>query len=461
MRSRGSAIALVARWLLLAGTVGVPAWADEPGVDGSGPDYEMSIHAETHAELFRRALLPGADGALISTETVAPVRQYVRARARELGAEDGALDFELAGWTGAWLGDEGHADGDIQIANAGYRRGVWALRLGRQQVTGGAARFSRFDGLDAAAELGSGFRAEAYAGFTVLPRWNERPGYHYLGAATLSELRSHEVLASEDRANHLLAGGRLGWSSNDVSAGVSFHEQHGSRGLVRRNLGARARGHVFDGATAGADGILELDSARVADARLFFDWAPLRELDVSAEYLHTEPALLLPRDSVLSVFSTDAYDEAGGRARARPARFLALEAAGFAQFRPSGHAGTRSELALRIALDATERAFARVAYTRVLAPDNGYHSLRTSLRKSLLDTLAGTLDAYQYYYDHSIRGRRVSSVFAGTLSYEPRSSFSGVFGASVAQSPYARFDAQAQVALAYDFDFVTRRGAAR
>jgi hypothetical protein len=461
MRSRGSAAALVARSLLLAGTASAPAWADGPAVDRSGPDYEMSIHGETHAELFRRALLPGTDGALIASETVAPVRQYIRARARDLGADDGALDFELAGWTGAWLGEEGHADGDIQIANAGYRRGIWALRFGRQQVTGGAARFSRFDGLDAAAELGAGFRAEAYAGFTVLPRWNERPGYHYLGAATLSELRSHEVLGREDRAKHLLAGARFGWSSDDASAGVSFHEQHGSQGLVRRNLGARARGHVLDDATLGADGILELDSVRLADARLFFDWALLSELDVSAEYLHTEPSLLLPRDSVLSVFSTDAYDEAGGSARARPARFLVLEAAGFAQFRPSGHAGTRSELAARIALDQTERAFARIAYTRVLAPDNGYHSLRTSLRKSLLDTLAGTLEAYQYYYDRSIRGRRVSSVLAGTLSYEPRSSFSAVFGASLAQSPYARFDAQTQLAVAYDFDFVTRRGGAR
>jgi hypothetical protein len=462
MRSWGSAALLVARTLLPIAMTGEPARADEPpAVEAGGPSYEVSIRGETHAEIFRRALLPGTDGALVSTATVAPIRQYVRARARALNTDDGALDFELAGWSGAWLGDAGQADGDVQIANAGYRRGVWALRLGRQQMTGGAARFSKFDGLALGAELGAGIRADVYAGFTVLPRWNERTGYHYLGSATLADLRNHEVLESEDRKQHALAGGRLGWSSADVSAGVSFHEQHGARGLVRRNLGARARGSVFDDATVGADGLLELDSVRLVDARLFFDWVPLREFDLSVEYLHTEPALLLPRDSVLSVFSTDAYDEAGGSARARPARFLVLEATGFAQFRPSGHPGARSELAARVSLDERERAFARIAYSRVLTPDSGYHALRSSLRQHLLETWAATLEAYGYFYDRSIRGRRVSSVFAGTLSYEPRSSFSALFGASLAQSPYARFDAQTQVALAYDFDFVTRRGGAR
>jgi hypothetical protein len=34
-----------------------------------------------------------------------------------------------------------------------------------------------------------------------------------------------------------------------------------------------------------------------------------------------------------------------------------------------------------------------------------------------------------------------------------------LFGASLAQSPYARFDAQARVALSYDFDFRSYRGA--
>ena len=206
---------------------------------------------------------------------------------------------------------------------------------------------------------------------------------------------------------------------------------------------------------------MALDSVELADARVFVDFEPLRELELSTEYLHTDPALLLPLDSVLSVFGSDGYDELGASARGRPARFLLLEAAGFAQFHPSGHPGARTEVATRVALDSSERAFARVGYTRVLAPDNGYQALRTSLRKYLLETLAGTLEFYGYFYDRSIRGRRASSLFAGTLSYEPRSAFSAVFGASLARSPYARLDAQTQVSVAYDFDFVTRRGGAR
>jgi hypothetical protein len=76
----------------------------------------------------------------------------------------------------------------------------------------------------------------------------------------------------------------------------------------------------------------------------------------------------------------------------------------------------------------------------------------------MLLALSGTLEAYAYFYDEAIRGRRVSSVYAGTLTYQPSASWSALWGASLSQSPYARFDAQTQLALAYDFDFVTRRG---
>jgi len=464
MLPRGAAAAFVAGNAALALLRSSAALAEpRAAAYAEATRYELSVHGETHAELFRRALLPGANGVAVSTHTLLPLRQYVLVRARELDAElqGGALDFEIAAWGSTWVGEAGPerpVDGDVQTANVGYRRGPLALRLGRQQVSGGAARYARFDGLLFGADLGEGFDAEGYGGFTVLPRWDARPGYHYLGAPVDAELRSANALPPPERSSRWLAGGRLGWSASGNAVRVSFHEQHEERGLARRNLGVDARAPLLREALVGGSGLVELDAGRVADGRLYCDLTPIRDVLVSVEYLHTEPALFLSRESVLSVFSTDGYDEAGAFANARLDRVFALEGAGFAQFYSDGRPGARGEIAARVTAERGRPSLVRVAYARVLAPDNGYHSLRASLARRMLLWLSGTLEAYAYFYDEAIRGRRVSSVYAGTLTYQPSTSWSALWGASLAQSPYARFDAQTQLSLAYDFDFIVRRG---
>lgn len=208
--------------------------------------HELSVRSETYAELFQRALLPGPNGSLVSTETVAPVLEYLSLRATDLDTawRKDSLDLEFAGWSRAWFGArsaEEPFEGDVQIANARYRHGSVTLRLGRQVVAGGAARFARFDGLWLNAELGAGFEASAYGGFTVLPRWNQRPRYEHLGAASDALLRDGEALESVPRGEYWLAGARLGWASSERRASVSLHEQREATGLAHRNLGVEGR----------------------------------------------------------------------------------------------------------------------------------------------------------------------------------------------------------------------------
>jgi hypothetical protein len=435
------------------------------GAEGpAGPDgaatYELFAHGETHMEWFRRALLPGPNGALVSTRTIVPARQSVSLRARELGSAEqtGRWDAELAGWSAVWLGEispERRADGDVQVASVGYRRGPVALRLGRQHVTGGAARFSRFDGLEL--ELGvAEFELGVYGGFTVLPRWDQRPGYHYLGAAIDAELRDPEALEEPDRASRWLGGVRAGFSRGRTHAHASFHEQRAELGVVRRNLGADFRSELPGQVGVGATGLFELDSRQLADTRLFGDWLPLPELGVSLDYEHVRPALLLPRDSVMSVFGSEAYDRAGARLDVRPHRALSFEGEGSLQLFESGDPGARAGVAARLSASG---AVVRLAYSRLVAPENGYHSLRASLSGALLQALFGTLESYAFLYDEAIAGRTTSTVYAGTLSYRSNSAFGTLLGASLAQSPYARFDAQARAAFTYDFDFRAYREA--
>lgn len=423
--------------------------------------YDLYAQGETHAALFRRALLPGANGALVTTDTNLPIRQYVLLRARDVDtpwAKD-SLDTELSAWGNWTLGDTGperRLDGDVQVANVGYRQGPLSLRLGRQHVAGGAARYARFDGASAEADLGAGLDARVYGGFTVLPRWNERPGYHYLGAAVDSDLRNPRALPPSDRGGHHLVGGRLGYRVDRFSAGLSLHDQWEHGGLTRFDLGGDTRFDFTDATRVGVNALLDLDATRFADLRLFFDWAAARPLDVSLEYLHTEPALLLSRQSVLAVFSTDSYDEMGGTATVRATRLLSVEASGFAQIYDSGRPGARTETAVRVVTDRSRSTTLRLAYARIQAPVNGYHSLRTSLTKRIVERLSGTLEAYGYFYDEAISGVRTSTVYAGTLTFEATRGLSVLLGTSVARSPYAALDAQGQLRLSWNFDLAPR-----
>jgi hypothetical protein len=161
--------------------------------------YEISARGETHALLFRRTLLPGRTDVLAVTDTVTPVRQDIRLRVRDLDTawRPDSLDLDVAAWALWSPGEplqERALDGDIQTANVGYRHGPVLVRLGRQNATGGAARYARFDGIAASVQAGSFFVVDAYGGLTVLPRWNGRVGYHYLGAAADSNLRAPDAV---------------------------------------------------------------------------------------------------------------------------------------------------------------------------------------------------------------------------------------------------------------------------
>jgi hypothetical protein len=425
----------------------------------SSPDsdhFELSAHSETYTELFRRALLPGPNGSLVSSDVAAPLYQFGSLQVRDLDApwRKDSVDLELAIWGRAWFDNrnaEQVFDGDVQIASVRYRGGPFSLRLGRQQVAGGAARFVRFDGAELEGDLASGVDLSVYGGWTVLPRWNERLQYEHLGASADTLLRA-PALDSNQRADYWLSGGRVGWSAGEQRAGVSFHEQHEPGGLARRNLGLDGRSPLAQHASLGGSALFDLERARFADARLWLDTQPARSIDLSLAYLHTEPALFLSSQSVLSVFGSAGFEEAGGYAAWRANDALTFDGAAFADVYDGERPGARAELGARYFADAARRTFARITYARLLASDNGYHSLRSSLSRLFSAHFRGTVEAYAYLYDKAIFNYRASTVYAGTLSYEPSAQVSLVLGASLAHSPYASLDAQTQLRVSYSFE---------
>lgn len=462
MRAAAPAILATPALLLLSARVALaePSEAPtRPRLPEPADRFELLAQSQTYATLFRRALAPGPSGSLLTTETIAPIYEYIQVRARDLDSpwHQDSVDIELSGWARGLLTDnrfEQPFDGDVQTAFVAYHQRDALFRLGRQQFVGGAARFARFDGALLSTSFGPGFSVETYAGMTVLPRWNERTGYHHLGSEADSLLRAPDAFEQPRRAGNWLAGARLGYSASRFSAAASFHEQRETSELAHRNLGLDVRANASPELAAAASAILDADARRLADARAWLDWGPTTWLQGSLEYLHTEPALWLSRQAVLSVFSNDRFDELGGTTKLRVLSNVSLEGMAFATLYDDHRPGGRGELTARLTPDSL--TLVRVAYSRVLAPKNGYHSLRSSLSRRFPGHLAGTLDAYAYFYDHPISGFHTSVVYACTLTYEATARLSLLWGSSLTRSPYASLDAQTLLRASYAFDYPAR-----
>ncbi len=429
------------------------------GATSETPDrFSVSAQSETYVQLYRRALVPGQNGTAVPTETAVPVTEYLYANARDVDApwQKDAIGVEFAAWGQLWPTNtslERPFDGDVQTASVRLDAGPAWARLGRQQVAGGAARYARFDGVMAGGKVG-GLFVEGYGGFTVLPRWDERLGYHQLGAAEDTLLTA--PLPPPERKNHFLAGARVGYTLDRVSGSVSFHDEQAKGQVEHRNLGLDVGVQPLDALSSGASAILDLDSGRVAQGRVWADATPHPLIDLGAEYLHSEPSLLLSRQSVLSVFSTNTYEEVGGTFGAKLQRWLRLEANGYLEaYRDTGP-GARGEIATRLRLDQAHATFVRIAYARVIAPQNGYQAMRISLSRRLVERLFATLEGYGYFYDAPVAGYRTSSMYAGTASYRVLEPLDVLWSVSVARSPYAALDAQTMLRVTYRFDAPVR-----
>src|SRR5690349_21181305 len=108
-----------ARRLALGVVLGVKSVSAQTTDSSSAetPDrFELSFRSETYVYLFRRALLPGPNGAVVATDTLLPLYQYVDFRADGVDSalgEDG-LGLEASGWGRAYLAgsdDLGWLDG--------------------------------------------------------------------------------------------------------------------------------------------------------------------------------------------------------------------------------------------------------------------------------------------------------------------------------------------------------------
>ncbi len=423
------------------------------------------IHVDVVSRLFRRAAVQPGSGALVSGQVALPLYHYAMLRVDDIDlpwAEDSA-DVELAAWGDLQLGETTHVgrfDGDIHILKARQRFAHGQVTLGRQVRAGGAARFVRFDGAAAGAhvDLPSGgldtrLGIDGYGGFTVLPRWDARDGYHQLGSAADTLLRDPAVSAARRRSEQWLAGMRAYASQPGlVVAGVSFHEQRQDAELAYRNAAFDVELTPHEKVALRAQAILDMDAVALSDARSSVDLQLHRSVSVSAVYQHLSPALLLSHQSVLSAFSTEAFDEWGGEAEYRPLRWLSAGAFGFVERFDSGAYGGRGGGQLRLLDPGPQRAMLAVGWRRVEEVHNGYHALRMGAGMRIVEPLALTTDGYLYLYDVAIQQQTSALLGILALVWQALEPLEMTLAGSLAQTPYASVDAQGTLRAAIAFE---------
>ena len=124
---------------------------------------------------------------------------------------------------------------------------------------------------------------------------------------------------------------------------------------------------------------------------------------MGAEFLHAEPALLLSRQSVLSVFSTDGFEEVGGTLTAEPCTGCG-SSRGYVDAYGGTGPGARGEVAARI---ATGQSLPRSFASPTLWRDRAQERLPGGacvVQPCSVSPVGSTLEAYGYFYDEPVAG---------------------------------------------------------
>lgn len=426
------------------------------------PPAHMQAYVDQYLRLFERAWWPGGRGELVITEQALPVYTYWGVSAHNLQGPlaSPGLSIEMAGFGAYEFGApaaDSRWDGDVTVAKVSQQLGWTTIALGRQAIAAGAARYSRLDGahveLNPAVIDGPWWvSAGAYAGFSVLPRWNEHPSYIYLGAVSPELLRDPSVLEPRARTRHTLAGARvtLGHSQRFRTM-LSYHGEQEQGELARRSLGVDVNASPHRRVKILGKSLLDLDSGGLSDARVVVDTQANDDINVSAEYFHAEPALLLSSQSVFSVFAQDSFDELGVEVAYRATERISMAGSGFVQLMRAAEVGGRGQLRLRVLADESSGTELQVVYSRVDIPEGGYHALRNSLRRRFGADWDASVQAYQYYYDEPLLGYDSSSFYSASVGWQMASAWSLSWSGTLGSSPYASADAQTTLRVSYRY----------
>lgn len=437
-----------------------PSEKGDENLADESDDFDYWGAASTHLQVFqqRQVMWPGLAPEVV---TVAPVNQSLSAHASRIDSPFGvdSAGVSFAAWGQLSPGaPEGTptADWDLPTAFVTQRIGLFDMTLGRQVAAGGAARYSRMDGARLRASLPFGASVSGYAGWTALPRWDGRYGYHRLEGAYDDWVKDPEFYPEPQRSQYAMGGALLDFRSERGDLlGFSFHHES-ERGVSDDRLAFSGSLSRIEEVELSTQLLYSINNERFSDLRLGGHWDFLTgdpgepSATLHARVLHTVPALMLSPTSVFSVFAFQELTEWGGEVSGRLPLGLDLDVGGYGQVYAEGDNGYRAQLKARFNWPEQKHVF-RLVMSRLGAQENGYWMVRAAAQTRFVQVLEATLDVYQYFYDEQINGYSSSSHFASYLSYKPEKPYWATVGGTVATTPLAAADARFLASFTYEY----------
>lgn len=383
--------------------------------------------AETVDATARTFLRVRPDWAAGDARTGFQAIEYVGLRAR--GIDSPLTDdvrVQLSAWGSLDSLSRGVAAGDVDLAHveALVLSRQLSLTLGRQLVTGGAARVLQLDGL--AARLQSGkYGLSLFGGVQSIPRFAAARG-----DATV--------------------GGRAFYRySFETELGVSYFLLL-DRGLVARSdAGLDLRYGVSSTVWLTLAGIFSALDARFSDADLALHWQATPDVELSVAGGRSAPDLYVPRSSIFSVFAEEQRDFVGVSAFWSATQRLSAFAEYLALFTDGGAGHDASarvtyRLARRSSLGLTARLLA--------IPESGYVEARAFVRHALSSAASLSAELDSVWLREAVNDARNALTARATGTYHLGGGFDAALSASVGQTPFysARYELLAR--LGYTFD---------
>ena len=310
------------------------------------------------------------------------------------------------------------------------------LTLGRQLVSGGAARVLQLDGVNATFAIGKGFGIQAYAGAPVVSRFNYPVG-------------------------EFAFGGRAFWRPTYGSEiGVSFIEILSGGVVSREDLGVDGRWVILPDLAATASAIMNLRAVAFADADLTVSWQVLPTVEVFVKAQHTSPDLYLPMTSIFSVFSNINNDGLGAGVFWQALPRLAFYGE-YQRLWVDGGNGDEAELRVtyRITRKATVGLDARFLYVPLngVVPANGINDFRAWVIYPVTQKIKLSGDVDWTILHNELNQGDDSLVGTGSVTWAFAPGWNGMLSGSVGTTPFFQTRYTVTARIGYDFPFLNAK----
>jgi hypothetical protein len=359
----------------------------------------------------------------------------------------GALDLADHRWDS---GVDGNLSGDVVT---GYIRGQLfsrrlTLRAGRENVAVGAGRVASIDGADVTLRLPLGIGLSAYAGVPVSQRfsardasksWNALGGdFAYGGRASITARLPLPFLRSIE------AGGS-----------VAFVDDGGD--AVRRDAGIDARLRLFGDFALNGWALWAIEDERLAEVAAVATWHPAHAWFVTADYRHSAPDLMLPRTSILSVFSDTTRDEVGGGLRWEITRSIEAGLDYHALLEP-GADPEETELGHEVVakgdyVEGKIRAGGELSYLK--AVENGYVGARFYVRREIARFFAAG-ELLVHVFDEPVNEQDYAATAGATVGYKLGKAWTASVSGRAGVTPFQEQQFDVMAKLAYNQTYSVR-----